>query len=209
MESDRLFDRLLIGRATIRDEVASLAHRVYAGISQEPVQAPVTLVCVLDSAFMLMADFAREFQRLESRLYTEFVTVDKDWTSHHQPLPMKIWRQNSRRAIVGTHVVILDCVVSSGDTIRTVARWAVGPPLCANTTRTVALVAVGRPQEADYIGFHLQGQDNVAGYGTDHGSEENRCLDGLYDMGVRCVPLPETQEEDDEQSGSATSRDDG
>lgn len=146
----------------MRDVVGSR----FTGGTGEALQAPLTVIGILDSAFMFTADFVRS-PYVPDSAGVAFVKPKSDHADvSDKPYPVELVSAPIRP---GHHLVILDVVVASVRTMRSVNRWA-WRELAPASVRRVALLA-DQIRDVDYYGWHHAGVDTAMGYGSDRGTE--------------------------------------
>lgn len=159
----------LITEEQILHRVDELAGRISADYAD---REEVVLVGVLKGAFILLADLAR---RLTVPRSIEFIAVssyeDGDVPSGAVRLVMDV-----RSSIEGKHVLIVEDIVDTGQTLRYLIDMlkSRGPA----SVRTCVLLHKEHSTEVDldidYLGFTI-GDEWVVGYGLDY-AEQDRTL---------------------------------
>ncbi|MFQ5549172.1 MAG: hypoxanthine phosphoribosyltransferase [Woeseia sp.] len=159
----------MITEEQILHRVDELAGRISADYAD---REEVVLVGVLKGAFILLADLAR---RLTVPRSIEFIAVssyeDGDVPSGAVRLVMDV-----RSSIEGKHVLIVEDIVDTGQTLRYLIDMlkSRGPA----SVRTCVLLHKEHSTEVDldidYLGFTI-GDEWVVGYGLDY-AEQDRTL---------------------------------
>lgn len=159
-------ERVLIDRQAIQKRVAELAAQITADhrSSAESATVEVTIVPILTGAMMFACDLMRH---IPMALKIGLVTVSSyPGTSVRTQGSSVISRQLGD--IRGRHVVLVDDILDSGGTIRTVVPLL--HELGAASVRTCVLLRKNRPEAmntpVDYVGFDIP-DEFVVGYGLD------------------------------------------
>ncbi len=151
---------ILISRRQLTRRIATLAHEVAAAYGKNEIM----IVPVLTGSFIFLADLIR---RLPMKMQVDIVAVSSYPGRATRSRGIKILLPGSL-PVAGRHVLILDDILESGQSIA-----AVGDLLRrrrAASVRTCVLLrkqcARQRGLHADFIGFDIP-DDFVVGYGMD------------------------------------------
>lgn len=153
--------RVLIPRERIAARVDELAAQVSADHANA---GEILLVGVLRGAFIFLADLSR---RLTVPRAVDFIALSR-YEHGTQPAGSVRLMMDLRVNVAGRHVVVVEDIVDSGQTLA----WLVGMLRSrgAAAVRTCVLARKARTQEvavtADYVGFELP-DAWVVGYGLD------------------------------------------
>lgn len=182
-------DRTLIGRDAIAARVREMGRRVAADLERElaaegtgaDVGGRVAIISIMTGALIFTADLVRE---MPLKLSLELVTVSS------YPGASKMSKGAAMRSVLpkdlkGKHVLILDDILDSGQTLDLVKRLVQEQEPASVRICVLLRKLVGRVVEvhADYIGFDIP-NEFVVGYGLDY--------DGYYrnhpEIGVLRAP---------------------
>ena len=168
---DDHIDRVLIGREQIAARVGELARQIATDYRRtEATDSPeVTVLAVLTGSLIFLADLIRCMpMMLRIRLIAVSSYPGTATTSQGVKLIGELPHD-----LAGRHVLVIDDILDSGNTIRFV-RQQLAPRRPASL-RTCMLLRKQRPsamaEPADYIGFEIP-DEFVVGYGLDY--------DGFY-----------------------------
>jgi hypoxanthine phosphoribosyltransferase len=179
---------VLISEAAIAARVDDLARQIsgdYAGMGE------LLLVGVLRGAFIFLADLSR---RLTVPCSVDFIAL-----SHYQhgssPSGAVRLIMDLRVAVTDRHVVLVEDIVDSGDTLAYLkrmleARAPASLKICALTRKLDRLTTDVR---LDYVGFDIPDRW-VVGYGLDYG-DQFRTLPyiGVLELTPRALDRPTPQ----------------
>ncbi len=157
-------EQILVSEDMIRgrvDEIARQIAREYAGANQ------IILAGVLKGAFIFLADLSRALTQIEGAPphIVDFIAVSsygRSSVSGEVRLVMDL-----REPITGSHVILVEDIVDSGQTIHYLMHSLGGREPAS--LRSCALVRKDRPGpifEVDYLGFTIP-DVWVVGYGLD------------------------------------------
>jgi hypoxanthine phosphoribosyltransferase len=154
-----------IPRSRIHRRVAALAkqiQRIYDG-------QPLVVVGVMSGALFFLSDLLR---RLKQPLQLELVTLRSYRGKSTRPGRIQ-WIHRLQADVTGRHVLLVDDVLDSGQTLSIVQRAIRRKkPLSCRTCVLLRKERAVKPKvEADWVGFHIE-DVFVVGYGLD--------FDGLY-----------------------------
>lgn len=163
MESQKVWAcgmRPLIIRDAIADRVKDLAYTIRHDIGY---QSELTVVVVLDGAFMFAADLLRQ---MAGRVKMEFIGLSSYTGTEQGPL---LWTRGIQESLKEKDVLVVEDILDSGKTLR-----AIGQRIRAHQPRSYHSVVLLRKLrkleppvvEADYVGFNIPDQF-VVGYGLD------------------------------------------
>jgi hypoxanthine phosphoribosyltransferase len=160
-------DRVLIPADRIAQRVRELAGQITRDHVEPnlPADSQITIVPILTGAMIFCADLIREMPvRMKIGLLSVSSYPGTSTTSKGPSL-----QANSLGEIRGRHVLLVDDILDSGETIKMIV------PLLkdsgAATVKTCVLLRKDRPSaravKADYIGFDIP-DEFVVGYGLDY-----------------------------------------
>ncbi len=160
---------ILISETKIADRVAEIAAQISSDYSDK---GEIVLLGVLKGAFIFLVDISR---RLTIPRSIEFIAVSN---YEHGSTPSGAVRlvMDVRESIQGRHVIIVEDIVDTGQTIHYLIEMlsARGPA----SIRTCVLLHKEHKAEIDvkidYVGFSI-GDEWVVGYGLDF-AEQGRTL---------------------------------
>jgi hypoxanthine phosphoribosyltransferase len=168
-------DRVLIDRHTIALRIEALAKEItrdlcpdLPAIADEPAPEPqITLVPLLTGSFIFAADLIRHLPvKLKIRLLS--VSSYPGTATSSRGAQIKDDLTHLPRSLAGQHVLVVDDILDSGNTLR-----LVGDTLAAMkpaSLRTCVLLRKQRPQAmsfpVDYVAFDIP-DEFVVGYGLD------------------------------------------
>ena len=175
MGRERLDDRIgetLFGAEAIRSRVRELGKAIsrdYAagGKGRDPLQRPPVLVCVLHGALIFLADLARE---IPTEVEYDFICVASYGSGTSPSGPVSLVRDLDR-SIAGRDVVIVEDIIDTGHTISHLKslfaqRGPASVAVCALIDKAVRREV---EVEIDYVGFVLNEDHFIVGYGMDYG----------------------------------------
>lgn len=157
----RDLERVLFDQATIFRRLDEIAAR----ISRDYRHKELTVIAVLNGSLMFMADLLR---RIPLPLKLDCLSV----VSYHGKARASgevIFKQISMPDVQGRHVLILDDILDSGNTLTALRKKlvAAGP----RSINVCVLLSKNRPRayavEAGYVGFEIK-DEFVVGYGLDY-----------------------------------------
>ncbi len=168
-------DRVLIDRQTIAQRVEALAKEITRDLSPElpvagrPLPEPqITLIPLLTGSFIFAADLIRHLPvKLKIRLLSVSSYPGTATTSRGAQIKDDL--THLPRSLRGQHVLVIDDILDSGNTIRLVrdTLWAMNPA----SLRTCVLLRKQRPEAmscaVDYVAFDIP-DEFVVGYGLDY-----------------------------------------
>jgi len=158
------------------DRIAARVGEIAAELNRRFAQRPAVVVAVLKGATVFLADLVR---RLHFPLMVDFVRI-ASYGAGTKPGEMRFIK-DVELALERRDVIVVDDIVDTGGTLERL-RLALEAHHPASVT-TVALLrrAPKRrlPPALDIVGFELETDDFVAGYGIDC-AERFRELDAIY-----------------------------
>jgi hypoxanthine phosphoribosyltransferase len=160
-------DRVLIPADKIAQRVRELARQITLDHTEPnlPADSQITIVPILTGAMIFTADLIREMPvRMKIGLLSVSSYPGTSTTSKGPTLG-----ENRLGEIRGRHVLLVDDILDSGETIKMIV------PLLRNlgaaTVKTCVLLRKDRPSarevKADYVGFDIP-DEFVVGYGLDY-----------------------------------------
>lgn len=157
--------QLLISNNQIQKKIKELASQ----ISRDYQTKLPILLGVLNGSYMLMADLSRVLWRKGFRTFTiEFVGVssyDKSKTSSRNPIITK----DLSIDIAGKDVLIIEDIVDTGWTLKFLKKYLTNKK--PRSLKTLVLLSKTGKRETkvsiDYLGFKIEGNKWVEGYGLD------------------------------------------
>ena len=168
--------RVLVTEETIQLHVAELAQKIsqdYAGVEQ------LYLIGVLKGSFIFLADLAR---RLTVPHVVDFIAVSSYGRSGSVAGEVR-FLMDVREPIAGQHVLIVEDIVDSGQTLHYLCetferRQPASLKTCSLVRKERDNMAV--QVEVDYLGFDIP-DVWVVGYGLDY-AEEHRTLPYIAEL---------------------------
>ena len=154
-------ERILFSEQTILARLDEIA----AEITREYRDRELTVIAVLNGSLIFVADLLR---RIPLPLKLDCVSV----ASYHggtKSTGEVIFRQVALPDVEGRHILILDDILDSGQTLSAIRRKLetarpLSVRLCVLLQKEIERVA---PITADYVGFKI-GREFVVGYGLDY-----------------------------------------
>ncbi len=154
-------ERILFSEQTILARLDEIA----AEITREYRDRELTVIAVLNGSLIFVADLLR---RIPLPLKLDCVSV----ASYHggtKSTGEVIFRQVALPDVEGRHILILDDILDSGQTLSAIRRKLetarpLSVRLCVLLQKEIERVA---PITADYVGFKI-GSEFVVGYGLDY-----------------------------------------
>ncbi len=161
-------DRVLISRDAIAQRVGELAAQIIADFERDADPPEITLVPILTGSIIFLADLIR---RLPVRMQIRVLSVSSYPGRATRSRGPSVEASLSRipETLDGLHVLILDDILDSGQTLALVRRMltARSPAVI----RTCVLLRKQRPAAMavpiDYVAFDIPDQF-VVGYGLDY-----------------------------------------
>ena len=160
-------DRVLIPADKIADRVGELARQITAAHTEPnlPADSQLTIVPLLTGAMIFCADLIRQ---MPVRMKIGLLSVSSYPGSATQSQGPTLVA-NSLGEIRGRHVLLVDDILDSGQTIKMII------PLLrdsgAASVKTCVLLRKDRPSarevQADYVGFDIP-DEFIVGYGLDY-----------------------------------------
>ena len=161
-------DRVLVTKEEIAEKVRELGQRItkdYAG--KQPV-----LVCILKGAVLFFSDLIRE---IDLPLTADFMAISSYGSATKTSGVVRVLKDLDKD-IVGKDVIIVEDIVDTGRTIKTVCEM-----FAYKGARSVKVVTLlDKPSRrvndmvADYVGFEVE-NEFVVGFGMDF-NQRYRCL---------------------------------
>ena len=158
----REVDRIAVSRRRIARRVRQLGSE----IARIYPDGDLTILAVLTGSMIFLADLVRQ---LPLRMRMEVISVSSYPGTATRPGKIEL-RHPVSRTLADKHVLILDDILDSGQTLGRLAAevQAVGP----RSLRTCVLLRKTRPdlpgrQDADFVGFDVE-DVFLVGYGLDH-----------------------------------------
>jgi hypoxanthine phosphoribosyltransferase len=160
-------DRVLIPADKIAQRVRELARQITLDHTEPnlPADSQITIVPILTGAMIFSADLIRE---MPVRMKIGLLSVSSyPGTSTNSQGPTL--GENRLGEIRGRHVLLVDDILDSGETIKMIVPLL--RDLGAATVKTCVLLRKDRPSarevQADYVGFDIP-DEFVVGYGLDY-----------------------------------------
>ncbi len=158
-------ERVLIPRERIAIRVRELAARITADHAPYGDKAEVTIVPILTGAMIFCADLIREIPiAMQIGLMTVSSYPGRSVSSQGAQVI-----QQQLASVKDRHVVLVDDILDSGNTMRLVVPAV--REMGAATVRTCVLLRKDRPAAreiaVDYVGFEIP-DEFVVGYGLDY-----------------------------------------
>lgn len=159
-DTDQSLARVLLSREQIQKRVKELADQIaqdYSGVER------LYLVCILKGAFIFLADLARELSLPHVVDFMALSSYGKSTESGAVRILMDL-----REPIEGQHVMIVEDIVDSGQTLFYLNRILQGRnPASLRTCALVRKQRKGVDFPVDYLGFEIP-DVWVVGYGLDY-----------------------------------------
>jgi len=163
--------KILFDEETIRRRVAELAQEIGAdyihhGYASDPRGRPVLLVCILRGALIFTADLAR---KIPMPVEYDLISVSS-YRNGTAPGAVRLV-QDLERPIARRDVLIVEDIIDTGYTIEYLKRTlAARNPASLRVCTLIDKVPHREiPVKIDYIGFPLEEDAFVVGYGMDYG----------------------------------------
>lgn len=168
-------DRVLIDRAALARRVAELAARIVDDLRDDLQReahgdgqtAELTLIPILTGSIIFVSDLIRELPlKLQIRLIS--VTSYPGTATTSRGATVQAALTNVPQNLRGSHVLIVDDILDSGNTLRAVTKMLAsrGPA----SVRSCVLLRKRRPEAmdvpVDYVAFDIP-DEFVVGYGLD------------------------------------------
>jgi len=165
-------DRVLIGRGEIERRLDELSAAIAADAASDAAAADrptpeITLVPILTGSIIFVADLIR---RLPVLMQVHLISVSSYPGTVTTSRPAAINDALTRLPddLTGRHVLVIDDILDSGQTLGLVRETLAGRG--ADAVRTCVLLRKDRPEaracEVDYVGFDIP-DEFVVGYGLD------------------------------------------
>ena len=173
MNRDQVEDRIsrvLYSEEAILQRVGELAEQIaddYAarGFAKDPKGRPILLVGILRGALVFMSDLARRFP-----MPVEYDLISiSSYGNGTAPGAVRLVK-DLEKPIGGRDVLIIEDIIDTGFTIEYLKRSlaARNPASIRVCTLIDKIVRREKPVEIDYIGFSLEEDAFVVGYGMDY-----------------------------------------
>lgn len=149
-----------IGRDAISARVAELG----AAIARDHAGQPLHLICVLNGAFLFMADLVRA---IDAPLTLDFISVSSYGSRTESSGEVRLVKDLDQ-SLKGKHVVLVEDIVDTGLTMRYLMQYLEGRG--PHSVKVAALLS--KPSRrlvdvpVDYLGFEIE-DAFVYGYGLD------------------------------------------
>jgi len=145
-------------------EIAARVGELGAAIARDHAGQPLHLICVLNGAFLFMADLVRA---IDLPLTVDFISVSSYGSRTESSGEVRLVKDLDQ-SLKGKHVVLVEDIVDTGLTMRYLLQYLEGRgPLSVKVAALLSkpsrrLVAV----DVDYLGFEIE-DAFVYGYGLD------------------------------------------
>ena len=165
--------RILVPEDSIQSRVRELATQISADYEPE---TPLYLVGILKGAFMFLADLARCITLPHAVDFIALSSYGKSARSGEVRLVMDL-----RESIEGKHVIIVEDIVDSGQTLNYLYKMLQSRgPATLRTCTFVRKERVGVTAPIDYLGFNIP-DVWVVGYGLDY-ADKHRTLPFIAEL---------------------------
>ncbi|MHC4445524.1 MAG: hypoxanthine phosphoribosyltransferase [Planctomycetota bacterium] len=171
MEAD--FDKILFTRQQIALRVRQMAKEI-ANLCQKQAIEELTLVAILSGSVIFLADLIRN---LPIRMKIGLITVSSYPGPKTKAEQIRIM-QDLNIDVAGQHIVIIDDILDTGNTLRSVRDL-----LSEQRPKTIrTCVLLRKPTKAppdltaDFVGFDIDDYF-VVGYGLDYNNNYRNCAD--------------------------------
>ncbi|MBU3964721.1 hypoxanthine phosphoribosyltransferase [Patescibacteria group bacterium] len=171
----------------IQDRVKELAKQIaenyYFLYMQNPEDFKLILVGVLKGCNPFMSDLSKEINRAFEKLhggkflclFPEYISIESRDKKNKQKRPK--WLLDTRMDLAGAHVLIVEDIIHSGVTLSHIAstldpngsRAKLGRPASLEVCALLDRISKDKRVRAKYVGFELNGDEWVVGYGMDSG----------------------------------------
>jgi hypoxanthine phosphoribosyltransferase len=166
--------RILVSEATIQQHVAELAQQISADYAQVE---RLCLVGVLKGAFIFLADLARQ---LTIPHFVDFIAVSSYGKAGAVSGAVRLV-MDLREPIEGEHVLIVEDIVDSGNTLHYLVETLNGRhPASLRTCALVRKQSSHPTFPVDYLGFEIP-DVWVVGYGLDY-ADRHRTLPYIAEL---------------------------
>ncbi|MEM8782229.1 MAG: hypoxanthine phosphoribosyltransferase [Planctomycetota bacterium] len=173
-ELNRDLDRVLLPADQIATRVRELATEVLAGFQDNPGETPeITPVPIMTGAFIFAADLIRQLpQKMQIHLMhasSYAGTATETTAGHPDEVQLDATLSNVPDDLTGRHVLVIDDILDSGNTLRAVTaelrkRNPAGLKTCV-LLRKQRDAAMNFP--IDHVAFDIP-DEFVVGYGLDY-----------------------------------------
>lgn len=147
-----------------RETIAARVAELGAAIARDHEGVPLHLICVLNGAFLFMADLVRAIDR---PLTIDFISVSSYGSRTASSGEVKLVKDLDQ-SLKGQHVVLVEDIVDTGLTMRYLRQYLEGRG--PESVRVVSLLSKPSRRlvdvEIDYLGFEID-DAFVYGYGLD------------------------------------------
>jgi len=151
-----------------REEIAGRVHELGARIARDHAGQPLHLICVLNGAFLFMADLVRA---IDLPLSVDFISVSSYGSRLETSGEVRLVKDLDQ-SLKGKHVILVEDIIDTGLTMRYLLGYLEGrgplsvkvATLLSKPSRRVVDVHV------DYVGFEIE-DAFVYGYGLDIGHQ--------------------------------------
>ncbi|MCC6579936.1 MAG: hypoxanthine phosphoribosyltransferase [Phycisphaeraceae bacterium] len=159
---------VLIGRGAIADRIRALADQIAADLAGLGDNAEITIIPILTGSFIFVADLIRELPlKMQIRLISVSSYPGMSTTSKGARLSEQL--NQLPTSLTGRHVLIVDDILDSGQTLRLVTD--VIQRLEPASVRTCVLLRKQRPEikhfPVNYVCFDIP-DEFVVGFGLDY-----------------------------------------
>ncbi len=163
-------EKVLFSAEEIERRVAVLGERISrdytsGGFSRDPKGRPPVLVCVLRGAMVFMADLIR---RIPTEVEYDFICVSS-YGNGTSPGAVRLVKDLDR-PIYERDVLIVEDIIDTGHTIDYLRRGFAARDPASIRICTLIDKRVRRevPVEIDYVGFTMDTDEFIIGYGMDY-----------------------------------------
>lgn len=166
---DRI-DKILFSEEAIHSRAQALGRAISedyrpGGRARKDSHRPPMAVCVLHGALVFMADLLRQ---IDIEIEYDFICV-ASYRNGTSPGAVRLIK-DLERPIRGRDVLIVEDIIDSGHTIQYLKRTLAARDPASLHVCTLINKTVRRevPVEIDYVGFELDRDEFIVGYGMDY-----------------------------------------
>jgi hypoxanthine phosphoribosyltransferase len=147
-----------------REAIAARVHELGAAIRRDHDGQPLHLICVLNGAFLFMADLVRA---IDLPLTVDFISVSSYGSRTESSGEVRLVKDLDQ-SLKGKHVILVEDIVDTGLTMRYLLQYLEGRG--PESVKVAALLSKPSRRQVevhvDYLGFEIE-DAYVYGYGLD------------------------------------------
>jgi len=168
--SKKAWDKGISKKMITEDEISVRVAELGAQITKDfkDTEEELIIVCLLKGSIIFMADLCR---KIELPLKMDFMTVSSYGNEFVSTREVKI-KKDLDENIMGKHVIVVEDIVDSGNTLKTVLKMLGNRGPKSISLCTLLNKPSRREVEVDvqYVGFEIE-DEFVLGYGLDYKQE--------------------------------------